>query len=278
MKVTDKIHLLKIDFEIVLSPEKKVPRFVNIVIVFGEKITLIDSGVKGSEKIIFDYIKKNHRDFSEISQIFLSHSHPDHIGSAQKIKELTNCKVLAHKAEQNWIENIELQNKERPVPGFFKLVDQPVKIDAFLDHRQTLTLDKDITVEIIHAPGHSKGSLNFKFMQNNILFSADSIPLKGDIPNYDNYFDLYSSLENIKNENYDILLTSWTPILKTKSEIEKIIIEGENYLKILDYIVKESYIGEEPEPLVFCKSAITKMKLPPFLVHPIVDKAFRSHF
>jgi glyoxylase-like metal-dependent hydrolase (beta-lactamase superfamily II) len=96
MKLTEKIHLLKIDFEIALSPEKKLPRFVNVLILIGEKITLIDTGVKGSEKVIFDYLQKQKRDFSDINKIILSHSHPDHIGSVARIKELTNCKVFAH--------------------------------------------------------------------------------------------------------------------------------------------------------------------------------------
>jgi hydroxyacylglutathione hydrolase len=46
MKLTDKIHLLKIDFEINLSPEKKLPRFVNVILIFGGILTLINTGVK----------------------------------------------------------------------------------------------------------------------------------------------------------------------------------------------------------------------------------------
>jgi hypothetical protein len=30
MKLTDKLHLLEIDFEITLNPGKKLPRFVNV--------------------------------------------------------------------------------------------------------------------------------------------------------------------------------------------------------------------------------------------------------
>ena len=52
MKLTDKIHLLQIDFEIILGPDKKIPRFVNVILILGNNITLIDTGVKGSEKII----------------------------------------------------------------------------------------------------------------------------------------------------------------------------------------------------------------------------------
>ena len=59
MKLTDKIHLLKLDFEIPLGPNKKMERFVNCILIFGEKITLIDTGTKKCAGEIFDYIKEN---------------------------------------------------------------------------------------------------------------------------------------------------------------------------------------------------------------------------
>jgi hydroxyacylglutathione hydrolase len=279
MKLTEKIHLLQIDFEIVLSPEKKLPRFVNVIIIFGDKITLIDTGVKGSEEKIFAYIKKNKRSIADIKTIILSHSHPDHIGSAAKIKNLTGCKILAHQGETGWIENIDMQYKERPVPGFYNLVDCSVKIDRYLEAGKVLKAVKDVSLEIIHAPGHSKGSLNILFREDRILFTADSIPLKNDIPNYDNYPDLMNTLKNIiDNDHYSILLTSWTPPLTNFSEIEKIINEGEEYMVKIDKAVKQSYQGVEAEYLMFCKKTIEKLGLPPFLVMPIVDNAFRSHW
>lgn len=278
MKLTDKIHLLKQDFEIALSPEKKLSRFVNSIIIFGDKITLIDTGVKDCEEKIFEYIKLNCRHYSEIETVILSHSHPDHIGSAAKIKEMTNCKILAHKGEADWIENIEIQNNERPVPGFFNLVNRSVKIDNMLEDGQILRADKDVSLKVIHSPGHSKGSLNILFIEDGILFTADSIPLKNDIPNYDNYPDLMKSLEKIKNNNdYNILLTSWTPPLLTKSEIDRIINEGSEYMLMIDNIVRRIYSGKESEPFEFCKQAVKEIGLPPFLATPIVDRAFRGH-
>jgi glyoxylase-like metal-dependent hydrolase (beta-lactamase superfamily II) len=181
MRLTDKIHLLKHDFEISLGPDKKISRFVNSLIIFGDEITLVDSGVKASFDHIFSYIKQSGRDPSEISRIILSHSHPDHIGSAMRLKKLTECKVLAHEAEKEWMEDIELQQQQRPVPGFLNLVDEPVCIDDFLEHDQILKLDADLTLRIIHSPGHSRGSLNIEFLEDKILFTADSIPLM-DIP------------------------------------------------------------------------------------------------
>jgi len=278
MKLTDTIHILQIDFEISLSADKKIPRFVNVLLILGEEITLIDTGVKGSEQIIFDYIKSQNRSISQIKRIILSHSHPDHIGSAAIIKELTGCKVLAHKLEAEWIENINLQNSQRPVPGFFNLVDKPVMVDEYISDNQNIVIHNGITLHCIKSAGHSKGSLNILFVEDKLLFTADSIPLKNDIPNYDNYRELRKSLEQIKaNTQYSTLLTSWTPPLTDKTIIEALIQEGEDYLNRIDKAVKECYNDELTDSLEYCKKTVEQLGLPPFLINTIVDKAFKSH-
>ncbi|NWH06724.1 MBL fold metallo-hydrolase [Desulfobacter latus] len=278
MKLAEKIHLLRLDFQINLNPHKKIDRFVNCIIVFGEKITLIDTGTKGCFRHIFNYIRENGRDISDIETVILSHSHPDHIGSAAEIKNIAGCRILAHEGEKSWIENIDIQNRERPVPGFFELVDQSVKIDAFLEHNREIKADKNITMKIIHSPGHSRGSVNILFPEDRILFTADSIPVKNDIPNYDNFNDMVNSLNSIRtSRDYEILLTSWTPAITGPKDIERFLDEGESYLKALDETVKSIYVGEESEPLEFCRKAILKMGLPDFHVNPIVDRAFRGH-
>jgi glyoxylase-like metal-dependent hydrolase (beta-lactamase superfamily II) len=58
-----------------------------VTLIIGDKITVIDTGVKGSEKIIFDYLQKQKRDATEIDAIILSQAHPDHFGSAARIKK-----------------------------------------------------------------------------------------------------------------------------------------------------------------------------------------------
>jgi len=278
MKLTEKIHLLPLDFEIKFNPNMKINRFVNSLIIFGKKITLIDTGVKGCAIKISDYMKENGRDIAEVETVILSHSHPDHIGSAAEIKRITGCRVLAHEGEKGWIENIEAQVKERPVPGFFDLVDEPVKIDGSLEHGRRVKADENITLKIIHSPGHSRGSINILFEEDRILFTADSIPVKNDIPNYDNFYDLMKSLNRIRtSEDYALLLTSWTVALNDRKEIEKFLDEGERYLKALDDAVKCIYTGVEAAPLEFCRKAIIKLGLPEFYINPIVDRAFRGH-
>ncbi len=278
MKLTDAIHQLKIDFDIPISPGKKISRFVNVIIIFSDKITIIDTGVKGSEKLIFEYIKNQNRDYLEIESIILSHSHPDHIGSAADIKSLTNCKVYADELEKEWIENIEIQNRERPVPGFYNLVEKSVVIDEFVQHNQEISIQQGLTLRIIKSPGHSRGSLNVLFKEDKILFTADSVPLKNDIPNYNNYWNLMKSLELIKNNHeYEILLTSWTPSISDPSEIQRIINEGFEYIKKIDSLVRVCYKQPYNDPLDNCRVVIEKLGLPPFFANPIADKAFKSH-
>lgn len=277
MKIAEKIHLLPLDFQINTN-EQKIDRFVNCIIVFGEKITIIDTGVKGCTAKIFNYIEENSRDIADVETIILSHSHPDHIGSAAEIKKITGSRVLAHEMEKAWIENLETQVKERPVPGFFDLVDESVEIDGFLEHGQKVKADEDVTLKIVHSPGHSKGSINILFEEDRILFTADSIPVKNDIPNYDNFNDLVKSLHSIrKDESYVVLLTSWTPPLTDRKEIERFLDEGEDYLNALDEAVKEIYSGEESGELESCRKVIINLGLSDFYINPVVDRAFRGH-
>lgn len=278
MRLAEKIHILKHDFEIMLGPDQKISRFVNSLIIFWEEITLVDSGVKTSFDNIFSYIRKNQRDPSEISTLILSHSHPDHIGSAMKIKRMTGCKILAHEAEKDWMEDLELQQRQRPVPGFLNLADESVILDGFLHQDQELLADEHVTLRIMHSPGHSRGSLNIQFIEDKLFFTADSIPVMNDIPNYEDYGDLIKSLSAIqRNTDFDILITSWTSPLDEKDKIIHLLKDAESYLRQLDDSVRYNYTGIEKTPLEFCSKVIEELGLPEFYINPIVDKAFRTH-
>lgn len=114
MEIIENVHQIKIEFSIT----EKIKRFVYIYLITGKSCYLIDSGVKGSEKIISTYMKQIGRNIKEIKAIFLTHSHPDHIGGAAAIKEITNCTIYANDRTRRWSENIDLQFKERPIPNF----------------------------------------------------------------------------------------------------------------------------------------------------------------
>ena len=53
---------------------------------------------------------------------------------------------MAHPAERSWIQDVNLQNRERPVPGFSKLVGGSVQLDHELKDGDVI--DPDGTEEM----------------------------------------------------------------------------------------------------------------------------------
>ena len=278
MQVNDTIHALKIPFQIPVSPEKQITRVVYAFLIFGEKITLIDSGVSGADKLIFEYIEKNGRDPGKVHTLILSHSHPDHIGSAQRIKEKTGCRILAHPAEKNWIEDTEKQARERPVPGFNLLVDGPVAIDGLLENNETVSLEDAITCQVFHTPGHSAGSLSLHLAKEKTLFTGDALPLPGDLPIYD---DITACMQSIKklhrlSEDVEILLSSWEAPIHGNENIRTRIMAGVDYLERIHETVMEAHEGNKENIMKLCKEVVTALALPPFAANPLVARAFAS--
>lgn len=277
MQITEHIHAIKIPFKIPIAPERLIDRVVYVFLVFGEKITLIDSGVSGAHMPIFDYIRKNARNPEDVSMLILSHAHPDHIGAAKAIKEATGCTVLAHPGEKLWIEDTEGQFKDRPVPGFHTLVGGPVAVDRLLADGETVDLGKDLNVTVIHTPGHSRGSISLIFDSEMAAFSGDAVPLPNDLPIYENIVDSVASLRKLRAyKNCETLLSSWEAPIQGRENIERRIDAGLSYLrKIHECVLKARNDGKE-NLMELCRQVVAELGLPPFAAMPLVAKAFAS--
>lgn len=210
MQISSRIHAHKVPFQITDKSGTKIPRFVYVYLIYGEKICIIDSGVASSEDVIFDYIRKTGRQPKEISLLILTHSHPDHIGSALAIKKATGCTIAAHAAEKAWIEDVDLQSRERPVPGFHSLVRGSVKVERTLEDGDTLDLGDGLNLEVFHTPGHSAGSISLWVSKCGVLFSGDAIPLPGEMPIYDDPLATVKSIKRLRDIiGIKILLAAW---------------------------------------------------------------------
>lgn len=194
MKICEGVHQLRIDFNV--TPEIK--RYVYIYIIQGkEQFYLIDTGVKGSDVKIEEYIHNIGKISNNINAVLLTHSHPDHIGALKSIQERYRCCVYAGEGERAWIEDVDLQYKERPIPGFYELVEGSVLVDRILTDGCTICLEPGITIEVMGTPGHSKGSLCFYFKEKQILFTGDAIPEPEDALVYESSLDSENSLKRL---------------------------------------------------------------------------------
>jgi hydroxyacylglutathione hydrolase len=277
MKVTDKIHALKIPFKIQTPEGTTLERYVYVYLVFGEKVYLVDSAVAGAGKIINEYIKSQDRKPEEITAIILTHSHPDHIGSAKSIKQKTNCSIYVHEAEVEWVEDTQKQFQERPIPDFLTLVEGPVSVDEFLRDGSSLDFEEDIKLDIVHTPGHSKGSVSVLYRDESALFTGDCLIAPGDLPIYENIADVVESIRKLqKIEGIELLLSSWEAPVKGRDEIARRMNESLQYLeKIHQSILRISEV-KSIEPMELCRRVVDALGLPPAAVNPLVANGFSS--
>ena len=276
MQIRKQIHAIKIPFQ-VKTELGVLDRFVYSYLIHGENVCLIDSGVVSSEGVIFDYMEKIGLKPEDISLMILTHSHPDHIGSAKSIKAKSGCKIAAHSGEIPWIEDVELQAKERPVPNFHLLVEGSVNVDKILEDGTVLDLGENISLNVIHTPGHSKGSISI-LIEEGVLITGDVIPLKGDLPIYE---DIETSINSIKKlrtiPGIETILASWDDP-QEGDNVYQIMDDALDYLQnIHESVIKINKINPSLEPIEFCKMVLNDLGIPEVAANPIVAQSFQAN-
>lgn len=97
----------------------------------------------------------------EVKYILLTHGHYDHTtGVPDLAKALPGVQVYIHQADANGAGS-----------QLFPLASQ-VKDLHYYDEGDTLTLGS-LTIEVLHTPGHSKGSVTLKV--GDVLFTGDTL-------------------------------------------------------------------------------------------------------
>ncbi len=278
MQISQRVHALRFPFHVAGPSGIPIERYVYVYLIYGSEVCLIDSGIASSEEAIFDYMRKTDRKVSDISLIIQTHSHPDHIGSTRAIKAETGCSVAAHHAEKAWIENVDLQAKERPVPDFHSLVGGSVAVDRVLDEGDIVDLGCGLKLRVYHTPGHSKGSLSLLLQGFNILFSGDAVPVPGDMPVYEDAMASVESLRKLKGiPDIRYLLASWDEPRKGEEAFRRID-EGLHYLqRIHEAVLRVSGNNPAPEPMELCRGVLKELGMSSEVANPFVARSFASH-
>jgi len=277
MKITDHIHAIKIPFKIPVAPGKSIGRFVYSYLVTGADVCLIDSGVADAHEVIFDSLSRLDRTPEDIGMLLLTHSHPDHIGAAAKIKKRTGCAVLAHPLARPWIEDIDLQFGQRPVPGFHTLVGGSLSIDGLLEDRQILDAG-GISLKVYYTPGHSRDSVSLYCPSEGVMFAGDAVPQENDMPIYEDAGALVLSLRTLRNiSGIRHLLASWRHPKKDEDPYA-ILDEGVAHVNRIHRGVREITNNEAGmAPMQLCRKMVERLGLPETAINPIVAGSFASH-
>ncbi|QEN05018.1 MBL fold metallo-hydrolase [Thiospirochaeta perfilievii] len=165
------------------------------------KIVIVDPG-SDEDKII----KKIEVLDLKPEAILLTHGHFDHIGAVKTIKSKYNIPVYIHsgdsvflgdKGSQTHLEMFKSmgQNSDYFFNSYY-VENDPA--DFIIKDGDILT---DFSLEVIHTPGHSPGSVCFYSKDKQVLFTGDTM-FKGGMGRTDfiggNYNQLLNSLEKLK--------------------------------------------------------------------------------
>jgi hydroxyacylglutathione hydrolase len=275
MKISDSVYSLKIPFRIPGGGGRFVERSVNAFMISRRNLCLIDAGVAESAGSILVMVRDAGRDPGEISTLILTHSHPDHIGGALAIQKATGCIIAAHPAERGWIEDPGLQARERPIPGFSTLVEGPVRIDRLLTDYDRIDIGGERSLAVIHTPGHSRGSISLFLEDEGVLFSGDAIPVKGEIPVYDDPFASVRSIERLEElAGVKILLPSWDSP-KRGGEILRALENGKETICTLHAAVVEA-ARRDPDPAGITLRVAAASGLPGAAL-PVITRTVAGH-
>lgn len=267
-----RVHQIRVDFAVT----EQVKRYVFVYLIEAKSCYLIDSGVYGSEEQITQYMKKIGRDISEVKAIFLTHAHPDHIGTAAWFREHTGCKIYASQGERAWIENIDQQYQERPIPNFYKLAGKSTKVDMTAQDEDLIPLEENLNIQVISTPGHSVDGVSYRLGKS--LFLGDAIPVKGDIPIYINVRDTLKTLQTIRDlDGICNYYPAWDHTYSV-SDIDEKINDAEHIICTLEEQVQTILeIDKATDITIITNLICERLKMPYLKENPLFRKTIWAH-
>ena len=139
----------------------------NSYVLQGERIILIDPGLKRYVPQLLDAIREDGLNPDDISLIINTHSHPDHLdGNAYFMDR--DLKMTMHEDEETFLKKIG-----KDFFRMFGLADPTYRVD-FYSNEGELKVD-GITLQVILAPGHSPGSICLYWADKEVLISGDVV-------------------------------------------------------------------------------------------------------
>ncbi|GBF35377.1 hypothetical protein DCCM_4500 [Desulfocucumis palustris] len=173
--------------------------YINCYLLRGkEGWDIIDSGLNYPPALAAweKFFKLYNIRYTDINNIYLTHYHPDHYGTAGWLQALTGASVHIHRAENAQVEQLWKKGRlnfplvgdmfnEHGMPATLttEVVDnlseilanvQPHPILSFLDGGEEIEIGLRL-FKILHTPGHSDGHLCFFCEAEGLLISGDHI-------------------------------------------------------------------------------------------------------
>lgn len=190
MKVGEGLHLIEVPTLLPVGT-------VNLYLLEGEPLTLVDTGPKDQEA--HSRINRALRDadysISDLDQIIITHGHVDHHGLAERLKKESGARVLVHEADREIVQSFSsaFRRRAKSLRSHFLRVGAPEgtvdMLSDFVDYLGQMAEDCPVDgvlrdgelvsaggkkIKVFHTPGHSPGSCCLLDPTGNLL-SGDTL-------------------------------------------------------------------------------------------------------
>ena len=182
----------------------------------GEIPILIDPGHQHLVKSLITQMEKDKNRFEDIRLIIATHVHPDHFEASQTFARAGVLMAL-HPEEEKFMQEVG--------GDFYRAfgMEMPeIKVDFFLQEGELKLGAKSL--QILHTPGHSPGSISLYWPEKKALFTGDAVFSMGvgrtDFPGGDGNL-LRESIERLARLDAEWLLSGHGEVIKGKKNIQR---------------------------------------------------------
>ena len=185
----------------------------NIYLIIDKTIELIDAGTGMNFETVKQNLSKFNLKPNDIELIVNTHCHYDHVGGDTNFIRSADCDVFIHELEADLL---------RKGDGVITCADmfgkklEPIDVARELREGGKIELG-ELTLEVLHTPGHTTGSICLYAAKQRILFSGDTIFSDGvgrtDMPTGD-AATLHNSIEGLLKLDVQTIYPGHGPLVE----------------------------------------------------------------
>lgn len=133
-------------------------------------------------------------------------------------------------------------------------------------------------MRVIHTPGHAGGQIALYYEKEQALFSADCVPVPGEIPIYEDVMASLKSIEKLQQiKGLKVLLPAWDEP-QHSDQVYETFNKGRSYIqRVHAAVLKALGTLKSDDTLAIAKSVVQELGLPAASLNPIFLKVIEAH-
>jgi glyoxylase-like metal-dependent hydrolase (beta-lactamase superfamily II) len=154
-------------------------------------LSLFDMGNAISLNGLFKGMEKFNLDYKNITRVFLTHSHVDHVLGVYKLLDILKNNPPSIHAYGEAAKVLEKGDEKRILPVMFGLTAETFGIEIRpleiidLQKFKEIQISSEFTFKIFYTPGHSLGSVCYYEPNKKVLIPGDLVFIGGNFGRYD---------------------------------------------------------------------------------------------